>query len=66
MEEKLRTLKDLAHPHFFSQEKKGYVMEEDLKQEAIKWVKRYKKIKMRETTGELFIDFFNITEEDLK
>jgi len=36
---KLKTLNDLANPHFFSQEKKGYVMEEDLKQEAINHVK---------------------------
>jgi len=62
---KLKTLNDLSRPkdnvnHY------RIIEEETLKKEAIKWVKRYKKIKMRETTGELFIDFFNITEEDLK
>jgi len=68
---KLKTLKDLANPHFFSQEKKGYVMEEDLKTEAVNWVKELKKgysngaINYLEATD--FIKcFFNITDEDLK
>ena len=57
---KLKTLKDLerkANPDF--------VYSKELKTEAIKWVKEFKKRKMK-MCGFDFKRFFNITEKDLK
>ncbi len=72
---KLKTLKDISFPR---QGGNCYRVE-GLKQEAIKWVKNWQKEKItgrRQESGtyqyhrnmkiNLFKDFFNITEEDLK
>ena len=55
----LKTLKDI--------EKEYYDCDDfalDLKQEAIKWVKAFQLTDP--AISEAFIDFFNLTEEDLK
>ena len=83
MTENLKTLKDLElHTRddvyenqeiYFKEEDKDFpfpamVELEDLKKEAIKWVKFYEEhiILGRPIEHQLFIEFFNITEEDLK
>jgi len=61
---KLKTLKDLNEVDFKG-EIEGKVLlisKEKLKAEAIKWVKEFE---TRDYIG-LFMDFFNISEEDLK
>lgn len=65
MTNELKTLKDLqaeTSPNWV-------VVVEELRQEAIKWVKQHRNIKpnwAKETNEEFFMAFFNITEEDLK
>ena len=78
---KLKTLKDITENHIIcygqnslwwkeENEKRTYIYPEELKQEAIKWIKSdksnfYSRQGMEET--KLWIkNFFNITEEDLK
>ncbi len=70
---KLKTLKDIKRitecqvcgaRNIFN-----HISNEDIKQEAIKWVKQHRNIKpnwAKETNEEFFKAFFNITEEDLK
>ena len=65
---KLKTLKDLDFWTLYvaeRDEERDVVDRDDLKQEAIKWVKDF-----RERDDEIwesnFMNFFNITEEDLK
>jgi len=61
---KLKTLKDLRTLDLDS--------ETELKAEAVKWVKKYKNSKAKLhfygdiKVAEAFMEFFNITEEDLK
>lgn len=65
----LKTLKDLTNEDemnsYSNDNCKDFV--KDLRQEAIKWVKNYSKHANKDV-GEcaLFINFFNITEEDLE
>ena len=63
----LKTLKDI-NPCVSDQFNRANeaVNIQSLRLEAVKWIKRYKTIKMRETSEELFMSFFNLTEEDLK
>ena len=62
---KLKTLKDLEEKFEFLTGDINMVISEKLKKEAIKWVKAFDK--MGETITCLrFIDFFNITEDELK
>jgi len=73
---KLKTLKDLKQYMCENHIKKGLwhraVTKEELKAEAVKWVKfRFKgEVFEDHVTGELginnFMEFFNLTEEDLK
>ena len=58
---KLKTLKDIKL--YYSGEDKRIIREE-----AIKWVKKWQKQSWTQNPepAEAFIDFFNITEEDLK
>ena len=72
----LKTLKDL--PHIFTgivgELPNKYLHENDLKQEAIKWIKRHLRFNPELNEWTLFehmgtdewMKFFNITEEDLK
>ena len=70
---KLKTLKDLEVEELDD----GYVDEPDIKElvykkelkaEAVKWVKVYRKDgnSLSKQIAEEFMEFFNITEEDLK
>jgi len=61
MSKELKTLKDLKY--YFTESGDIYFLEEELKQEAIKWVKRKGHYGLCLQDWE---DFFNITEEDLK
>lgn len=58
----LKTLKDLKH----SEEYENLVSEEELRQEAIKWVKHYIETPDDDLVGDFIKHFFNLTEEDLK
>ena len=60
---KLKTLKDLER--YYIGDGRTYKEEEEIKQEAIKWVK-WLSDNGRETSAGDFTMFFNITEEDLK
>lgn len=72
MENKLKTLKDLeclnpTHDH----KTRGdfcIIRKDELRAEAVKWVKQKRRFFpwFRRTDGEDFMDFFNLTEEDLK
>ncbi len=72
---KLKTLKDLPASRELKRPWIKSYDEKDLKQEAIKWVKHYEK-EMKEAKANYycelvgaireFIEFFNITEEDLR
>ena len=55
---KLKTLKDIGTLYL--------VPKEELKQLAIKWVKDKEKFRWFPYAREFFIEFHNITEEDLK
>lgn len=55
--EKLKTLKEIDMHHS---------KREHIKQEAIKWVKDYREKNMAFNVRSWIINFFNITEEDLK
>jgi len=58
---KLKTLKDLIHYN------RKYIHKEDLKQEAIKWIKDFQRDKSEVINPVwAFRKFFNITEKDLK
>ena len=66
----LKTLKDIREKHgIFGP---NYVCEKTLKQEVIKWVKEYSNEKIstpvtyKQVMKQVFSEFFNITEEDLK
>ena len=66
---KLKTLKDIGFftevrnvPNVFKKSKIEAVFKDELKAEAIKWGKKFG----IEFTLYDFLDFFNITEEDLK
>ena len=68
MKNKLKTLKDFEtwKIQSLSEEKGGRpIDEEELKAEAIKWVKVFRKIEYPPEL-EVFMSFFNITEEDLE
>lgn len=60
----LRTLKDIVTFHH------GYVNPDDVKREAIKWyeeaLKQNKGIPKNAITTSDWLEFFNITDEDLK
>lgn len=75
MKNKLKTLNDIeikaAAPPV------AYI--EDLREEAVKWVKQWRNLRflnefpspklpvsMKEQADEIFMNFFNLTEEDLK
>ena len=62
---KLKTLKDLKKYGDWTDK---LVMEKDLREEAIKWVKEFRsKEKIYfDITASWFQKFFNITEDDLK
>ena len=63
----LKTLKDMKPKRKTSYPKCWWVREDCLKAEAIKWVKwyhRHKRMPIRDFAQ--WLDFFNITEEDLK
>ena len=57
----LKTLKDIQvpYPYYNGDEK---ILRDLIKEEEIKWVKKYHQL--RYVTP--FVDFFNISEEDLK
>jgi len=61
MKEELRTLKDIEYD-------KNRLFTDAVKQEAIKWVKNWQKESWTQNPepAEAFIDFFNLTEEDLQ
>ena len=79
MEEKLRTLKDLNRIKEFqdingniAKMRKIYISEEELKAEAVKWVKKDKEDILKENSIitpiyllKRWMRFFNLTEEDL-
>jgi len=69
--EELKTLKDLHKIHSavgYEEEGSDWVNLKGLKAEAIKWVKRWQKNSWTQNpeSAEAFMDFFNISEEDLK
>ena len=68
---KLKTLKDIGFftevrnvPNVFKKSKIEAVFKDELKAEAIKWVKEYEEFKLEST--EWIKHFFNITSEDLE
>ena len=64
---KLKTLKDLKDKFWDERKDRGYISEEELRAEAVKWVKYWKKIPEDDLSAELFVKyFFDITEEDLE
>ncbi len=72
MENKLKTLKDIEVRCDFNHitedyEDTDYIHIDDLRQEAIKWVKHFRKFRInsKHTMENDFTKFFNITEEDL-
>lgn len=75
MKNKLKTLKDLRQ--FFEDDKGIMFLKEELKAEAVKWIKDFRKgecwtdfaadkNKGQENVCEWIKYFFNLTEEDLK
>lgn len=56
----LKTLKDIPMPLDYE----GTLSRDDLKAEAVKWANKY--YKENETWNWDFLDFFNLTEEDLE
>jgi hypothetical protein len=65
----LRTLKDMDSASCVRcPEDENKIYEEEVKAEAIKWIKNWKKINEKENLNMIyaFEVFFNITEEDLK
>ena len=66
---KLKTLKDITNRFArFKQDKEShwYIREDDLRQEAIKWIKSLSTSKERDFWKQQWFEFFNLTEEDLK
>ena len=67
---KLKTLKDLKSCEYCSETidrdrtQNTCVEKKDLKQKAIKWIKH--SLKYRRNMYKMFMEFHNITEEDLK
>jgi len=61
----LKTLRDLDKFKGYGLFSKG-VSEDDLRQEAIKWVKRMREISELDVNEIWFMKFFNLREEDLK
>ena len=63
----LKTSKELEKTHNCDDEYEGldYIDPEELKAEAIKWVKKLK-FDDEEGVWNIFMEFHNITEEDLK
>ena len=63
----LKTLKDIEKETTY-QTINGKIIFDRLKQEAIKWVKYYrtKKYKIHSIIAYEFMNFFNLTEEDLQ
>ena len=72
----LKTLKELILPYTESDGSMGWISPTEIRQEAIKWIKQYKK-DLKSTKTEITITiirariswikaFFNITEEELK
>jgi len=61
----LKTLKDIKLSYDYDTDCN---LKEELKAEAVKWVKKWqnKSWTSNPEPAEAFIDFFNITEEDLK
>jgi len=66
MTEELKTLKDLMKKDLKIDPSFDSISVRKLKAEAIKWVKYWEKIGHHYITPIEFMDFFNITEEDLK
>jgi hypothetical protein len=64
MEETLRTLKDIKRGALH----KGWIDEKELRQEAVKWVKHFLSLSNQNYSPRViaFMDFFNLTEEELK
>ncbi len=67
---KLKTLKDMKEAlstveHPFKEWETWQFIEKIIRQEAIKWVNEHRN-KMWNWTEDTWINFFNITEEDLK
>ena len=63
---KLKTLKDLQEDPSNMRHCNWVVSSLDLKQEAIKWVKKFTKQGIHQWEMKLFKEFHNITKEDLK
>ncbi|MEK0338013.1 MAG: hypothetical protein QQN41_11325 [Nitrosopumilus sp.] len=66
-DEKLKTLKDILNESRYSKEgeiKLDAVLTADLEQEAIKWIMYG--LKYERNFFKVFMEFFNITEQDLK
>ena len=61
---KLKTLKDLEHSEDLKHQDSKLVYSWKLKEEAVKWV--IHGAKKRKNMFKMFMDFFNITEEELK
>jgi hypothetical protein len=69
LENNFEKIDDFMHDRFIFYSKNSWVWKNDLKAEAIKWVKQHRKIKpnwAKETNEEFFMHFFNLKEEDLK
>ncbi len=66
----LKTLKDLNHIRVSQGRAMGKTTFDvnvgELRQEAIKWVKHCEKKWKKERYDQIFKEFFNLTEEDLK
>ena len=63
----LKTLKDI-HQDMKMGSGKIFVYTKELKQEVVKWVKNWRQFKKKYAISaeDAFIDFFNLTEEELK
>lgn len=70
MSEELKTLKDIESKGKTHGYRERWISENELKAEAVKWVKVREKQRGKEHSGIMlfsdWIDFFGITEEDLK
>jgi len=64
-EKEFKTLKDIEDDPIVMQHCNRVVSSQDLRQEAINWVKWFEAHEQDATASE-FIKFFNLTDEDLK
>ena len=68
--EELKTLKDIdfitTYVDLEGENKRKFIGERELKQEAIKWIKSYGDYAGKESAKYFIKTFFNITKEDLK